>query len=389
MPTSSKGKINWLAMRTKCHHGNKDTYGNVRVRPLFNFLHAGLGKHLSYGKLIEVSSKIGFPIAPPLTASIDVTLRCNSICGYCDIWKITNKPDDIPLHRLNQILLSLEKLGTKIVTFGGGEPLLRNDLEKIVFLAKSFKMLVNITTNGILLTSERAAGLAEAGVNIIILSLDTLDPRVYERHRGVSFKVAERALVSLLNANDKYPDLGVAVNCVITNYNASNLVNFANWIWKQGNGKISMNFQPYHYPPHQGNLANDEFIPKPDSKRALEEEINELINLKRLGAPINNSEFYLRQIPDYLCAGNLPDNFRCLAGYTGFSITTDLKVLPCWRLPPIGDLNSEDLIDVWFSQKYRKQRKNMKYLRCPKCWLTCHNEKGWYEWYDYIYKFCT
>jgi MoaA/NifB/PqqE/SkfB family radical SAM enzyme len=228
--------------------------------------------------------------------------------------------------------------------------------------------------------------LAEAGVDIVILSLDTLDSRVYEKHRGVPFKVAERALESLLNAASKYPNLGVAVCCVITDYNISNLVTFANQIWEQGNGKVSMNFQPYHYPPHRGNHDNDEFIPKPARKKYFEKQIEELIALKRHGAPINNSEFYLRQIPDYLCADNLPGGFRCLAGYTGIFITGDLKVLPCWRLPPIGDLNSEDLIDIWFSQRYRKQRKNMKYLRCPGCWLTCHNEKGWYKWYDSIYQ---
>lgn len=353
---------------------------------LISPLQKGLSKCLSYGKLVEISDKIGVPIAPPLTASINVTLRCNSRCSYCDVWKIPNRPDDISLHQLNKILYSLNKLGTRILTLGGGEPLLRDDLEELISLAKFYQMLVNIPTNGILLTKERAISLAEAGVNIIILSLDTSDDKVYEKHRGVPFKVAERALASLLYAASKYPDLTVAVCCVITNYNIDNLATFADWILEQGDGKISINFQPYHYPLHQGRRENNKFIPKNNRKAILKKQIEELINLKRLGAPINNSEFYLRKIPDFLCNNKLPDGFRCLAGYTGVVITADLKVLPCWRLPPIGDLRSEDLVDIWFSQRYQKQRKNMKYLRCPRCWLTCHNERGWYEWYDSIYK---
>jgi MoaA/NifB/PqqE/SkfB family radical SAM enzyme len=356
------------------------------MRPFISLLQKYLGNRLSYGKLIEISNKMGIPIAPPLTASINVTLRCNSRCSYCDVWKIPNKPDDISLCQLNKILQSLNKLGTRILTLGGGEPLLRDDLEEIISLAKSYQMLVNIPTNGILLTSERANTLAEAGVNILILSLDSSDPRVYEKHRGVSFKVAERAIASLLSVASKYPDLTVAICCVITNYNISNLVSFTNWIWKRGDGKISLNFQPYHYPLHQGKQENNEFIPKPDRKAILEKQIDELINLKRLGAPINNSDFYLQNIPDFLCANNLPHGFRCLAGYAGIVITGDLKVLPCWRLPPTGDLRSENLVNIWFSRRHQKQRKYMNYLRCPRCWLTCHNERGWYEWYDSIYK---
>ena len=77
----------------------------------------------------------------------------------------------------------------------------------------------------------------------------------------------------------------MAICCVITNYNIGNLVSFTNWIWKRGGGKISLNFQPYHYPIHQGKQENNEFIPKPNRKVILEKQIDELINLKRLGAP--------------------------------------------------------------------------------------------------------
>lgn len=378
---------------------------------LVHVLERGLSKFLSYERLVEISSKLNFPLAPPLIASISVTLRCNSKCSYCPIWKLSYDYPDVSLDKLDEVFNSLRKMGVRVVTFTGGEPLIRHDLEEIISLAKHYDLMVEVCTNGILLTKKRALKLVEAGVDSITLSLDTLDPETYERHRGVPFKFAQQALASLLYIVKEYPATQGCVTCVITRHNISNIVPFVNWIYRHGKGKILVNLQPYHCPPpyseiSQGDtqklqrLANElqayyenappenEIIPDPESRPIFEKQVQELIQLKesKPDFPLNNSGFYLKSMPDFLFEKKLPDGFNCKAGYSGIVIRGDLKVSPCWRLPPVGDLGKENLTNIWFSQRYKTQRRAMKHLKCPGCMLLCHMESGWYEWYNAIYK---
>ena len=375
-------------------------------RPLLYTMGQSLGKFLTYRKFVEMSSKLNFPFAPPLVSSVQITLRCNSRCVYCNIWKLKDNSEAMSLDTLGKIFGSLRELGVRIVSLTGGEPLTRNDLAEVIHLAKCYGLLPHVCTNGITLTRECAAELVEAGVYSIILSLDTLDPEIYEKHRGVSFKFAERALASLAYIANEHPQICVAVNCVITRHNIDKLVPFVSGISKHGEGKISINFQPYHQPSsfskisqrlsqemaselwacYKDVLPEDNPIPSNKSKSIFEKEIEELIQLKRDGFPLNNSEYYFRAISDFLFDNKLPRGFVCIAGYTGILIRYDLKVLPCWRLPPIGDLRKEGLTDIWFSGRYKKIRREMKSLRCPGCLLLCHNEPGWFELYNSVYK---
>jgi MoaA/NifB/PqqE/SkfB family radical SAM enzyme len=294
---------------------------------------------------------------------------------------------------LSRVFKSIRKLGVKAVSLTGGEPLIRNDLTEIVAMANSNRLSVDICTNGISLTSDRALELAEAGANFIILSLDTSNPKVYQKHRGVPFSFAERALDALKRVANEHPNTRCNVNCVITRHNIGQLVSLVELVSRYGEGRIPLNFQPYHCPPAFEDVScelghemknrllamylrspRDKFIPPHDCKPILEKEMEQLISLKRRGLPVANSESYLRGIPDFLFDKRLPTRFKCLAGYTGITIRYDLKVLPCWRLPPIGDLRVEKLDDIWFSRRYAERRKYMKDRKCQGCMLICHYE---------------
>ena len=91
------------------------------------------------------------------------------------IKSLSKDKNDIPLDKLKSLIDDLSILGVKVLTFTGGEPLLREDKYELCSYAKSHKMVVHITTNGILLTKDIAHRLYLSGVSNLIISLDSLD----------------------------------------------------------------------------------------------------------------------------------------------------------------------------------------------------------------------
>jgi cyclic pyranopterin phosphate synthase len=93
------------------------------------------------------------------------------------------------------------RLGVEKIRLTGGEPLLRRDLESLIELLARIRGLhdLTLTTNGSLLTREKAEALRDAGLRRITISLDSLDDEVFRRMNDVDFPVA-RVLEGIDNA---------------------------------------------------------------------------------------------------------------------------------------------------------------------------------------------
>jgi cyclic pyranopterin phosphate synthase len=115
---------------------------------------------------------------------ISVTDRCNFRCVYCRSADPENyrEHDEIlswaELQRLAKIFVSL---GIRKVRLTGGEPLVRDGLEKyIAYMRELGVQDLSMTTNGHLL-ADRCQQLIDAGLHRINISLDSLDPLKFEK----------------------------------------------------------------------------------------------------------------------------------------------------------------------------------------------------------------
>ncbi|SEG65953.1 cyclic pyranopterin monophosphate synthase subunit MoaA [Thermomonospora echinospora] len=145
---------------------------------------------------------------------VSLTDRCNLRCAYCmppEGLDWLPKPElltDDEVIRL--VSLGVERLGITEVRYTGGEPLLRRGLPQIVrrTAALTPRPQISLTTNGIGL-DRLAPALAEAGLDRVNVSLDTLDPEVFRRlaHRDrladvlAGLAAAERAGLSPVKVN--------------------------------------------------------------------------------------------------------------------------------------------------------------------------------------------
>jgi cyclic pyranopterin phosphate synthase len=100
--------------------------------------------------------------------------------------------------RLTRIFVDL---GVRKVRLTGGEPTLRRDFDKLVAMLAGIDGLEDIamTTNGSLLTLERAKELKAAGLNRVTVSLDSLNEETFQSMNDVGFPVA-KVLEAIANA---------------------------------------------------------------------------------------------------------------------------------------------------------------------------------------------
>lgn len=145
---------------------------------------------------------------------ISITDRCNLRCVYC-------MPDGIELLKMEE-LLTYEQiaavcqeavlLGITKFKITGGEPLARKGCADLIAAIKAIPgaKQVTLTTNGVLL-KEHLPALKKAGADGINISLDTLDPVLFEQITG--FDALAKVLEGLQAALDA--SIPVKINCVL------------------------------------------------------------------------------------------------------------------------------------------------------------------------------
>ena len=132
---------------------------------------------------------------------LELTNRCNLRCPVCFASAGEQKPHDLPLEEIGkQYDLLMEHGGPFNIQLSGGEPTMRDDLEKIIALGKEKGFtFFQLNTNGIRLAREDgyAAHLAKAGVSVVFLQFDGLDDKIYQTLRGAA--LAETKLRAIEN----------------------------------------------------------------------------------------------------------------------------------------------------------------------------------------------
>ena len=110
---------------------------------------------------------------------ISVTDRCNFRCSYCmplDEYEWINKKEILTFEEISRLATLFVQLGVEKIRLTGGEPLVRQNLDRLVEKLATIPGLKELclTTNGALL-AEKAQSLKVAGLTRLNVSLDSLD----------------------------------------------------------------------------------------------------------------------------------------------------------------------------------------------------------------------
>jgi len=118
---------------------------------------------------------------------ISVTDHCNMNCVYCSVGSVPHLPrsEILSYEEIQRLVQVAAGIGINKVRITGGEPLMRPDLNKLVWMLSQIEGIddISLTSNGILL-SKYAVELKEAGLKRVNVSLDTLKEDRFKRITG-------------------------------------------------------------------------------------------------------------------------------------------------------------------------------------------------------------
>jgi MoaA/NifB/PqqE/SkfB family radical SAM enzyme len=110
----------------------------------------------------------------PLLVQIIPIRRCNIDCGYCNEYDKVSPPVETGV--LKRRIDKLAELGTSVVAFSGGEPMLHPDLDGLIRHIRARGMMAGLITNGYFLVPKRIKELNEAGLDFLQISIDNVEP---------------------------------------------------------------------------------------------------------------------------------------------------------------------------------------------------------------------
>jgi len=282
----------------------------------------------------------------PVLVHFEVTMRCNARCGFCDYWKT---PADEKKNELKSFADAARFFNPMVVTFTGGEPLLRRDLEDVVSSVRDAISLkyVTVITHGGMLNKERATSLWKAGIDQFSISLDYLDGR-HDVARGIPGLTAKiMATVSDMRAAGIH---GIRFNSVIKNDNLDQLLPLVHRAAELGAG---VNFSVYT----DFKNGNERYLLQNGYADDVERVIRELLAYKRKRRGIiTNSDYYLEQIPRFL-RGEMKE--PCQSGLRTIHVNPTGHVKRCPDFPT-------DFHWTEFKQ-YEK-------IDCDRCFYACRGE---------------
>ena len=302
----------------------------------------------------------------PHVVAWNLTKRCNLECAHCYIAagpheSAAGELDTAACLEIVDQLLAVNPAPMLILS--GGEPLLRADLAEIAQYASANGATVVVGTNGTLLTDVRIAGLKNAGVSGVAVSVDSLRPSYHDnfrRGRGALADV-QAALTRLTEAR-----LDFIIQTTVTKGNRGELERLVAWSAEQG----AVAFNCYFLVPTGRGASLTDLSPA-DTEAVLgdlarwQREYRGRMMVRAKCAPHFMRHVY-QSDPD---SPILSYETRCPCGTQYCRITPDGKLTPCPYLPEVaGDLRTQSFAEIWRSSRlFRQLREGTLGGKCGAC----------------------
>ena len=305
----------------------------------------------------------------PVFMHIAPTQACNLKCRYC-----FQREENFEMMSWNLFLQVLEQakdLGIAVISFTGGEPLVWPHLTEAVRVCTKKNMITEVTTNGFLLSRSKIEELAEAGLDYMIVSIDSVN-KTSQSQKSLS----ENPNLLGYMKYAQYKGILVSVNCVLGRENAKQLPYLVQLLSKAG---IFISIGFLDLPP----ILSKEVLKTKDyslsfsnkDKKALLDIIDQIVGMKRSGMLIIEPEAYFLKYPLHLQGEKVWDCRK--SKIYSLQVTPDGRLFKCTRLGP----SSYDFVGLDKKRLERFKEELFKIIsECNKrCYCNCSFNNYYYR----------
>ena len=322
----------------------------------------------------ELYIHTGKDVTKPVTFYGLVNERCNVKCRYCEYWRLPNYKDEMTIEQWQKALLSVKDfVGTYSISFSGGEPFIKPGFIDLMAFCHQNGIHAGVTTNGSALNKKNAVKFVEAHPWNLNVSVDAPFAELHDYLRGWPglFQKLSDGIKYVRDERDKQGlDFPIIIKPTINRKNFRYLPDMLQWTKEIG--ATAMNFQPMD---RWTKETYDELWVEKDEHDDVQKIVDQMIELKRKGEPILNSELVISLlVPHFREESAPPEAMPCRVGMRDFFIRTNGDIEVCFFYPPIGNIKEHSAREIWYGPKAAEIRKQT--IECDRlCLYTCLSQK--------------
>lgn len=300
---------------------------------------------------------------------LHVTNICNFRCNHCFV-EFAKKPVDLTLDEVQQVADVYQDLIW--LDIGGGEPFIREDLDKIV--GKFNAQEISIPTNGwftekILNTLQRIAERMDLRRLILTISIDGL-PETHDeiRRQKGSF---EKLSKTFFLVRERFPKLRVKINTVLNQRNLADIIPLMTMLQEKFNPCFhSILFL-------RGTTINPEYrLPPINEIRTIEDEIFKIQQKYLYGRKgvLSDIQRHYQSIKREIAEQIVEQQTQvipCLGGQAHHVVYANGDVAPCELLPPVGSLRKMPLEKILTGPEWEAAVQRIQAKECH-CTHDCN-----------------
>lgn len=275
----------------------------------------------AFNRLLFAETQIALGKYVPETLSFEITRECKCNCEHC---MVSTGEGDLDLETIKDAIDQALDMGAFIVTFTEGDPLLREEIFELIEYVDKNRAIVNMFTPGTEMNPDVARRLKEAGLNNLLVSIYSTDPKKHDEVRRLE------------GAHE------MAINAIRCGLDAGLLVTMTTHVSPKNMDELPGLYElATELGVHEFSLW--ESVPKKPTDTILSNEDRQAI--LEMYHSINSTPDGPRLFSNTYFEGEM---LGCMAGQRWLYVGVDGSIKPCCYIPfEFGNIQEESLKNIW------------------------------------------
>jgi cyclic pyranopterin phosphate synthase len=290
---------------------------------------------------------------------ISITNRCNLNCLYCKKEGVPESSYEMTKEEILELIDQTKKFKVKKVKFTGGEPLIRKDLVEIIEnIPKG--IVKSISTNGLLLNEELIKKFYDAGLDEVVISLDSFKKVPY------NIKYESKKIERIIKNLKEYDFRDIRLDTVLLPYNSDQIKDFIEFASSYEIHLRFLEIQTFNDPELKKLRVDLNKVEEEIRKYTIKEYFNKSRLLKIFKTPNDICILLTYSLCDHEACG------CCVYGRGHVRVTPDGKLLPClmdsYTIDILEKIRRKESIDeeiklcIEFMEKKAKKEIDFSYI---------------------------